>query len=479
MSIGTWQETSTADGRKVGALALPQQDREQLTRVVATVNAVRKLALPGVVPVADLVGHGGRAWLIAGAPVGPSVADLATRMTPGTAATVLSDTGQTLMRLHQAGLAHGAVDSSTVVVSPAGVALLSEVGVAAATAGRQPTAAEDAAAWAELARRISGGDQTLQIVAAAAAAGLETGLRVLAAHASALPGFGDRPALAALRKQPPPIVVPLDIPPAESTTLLPGAATEAAVQTVPQQAVPQQPMQQAVPHQAMPQRAVPQQAMPQQPMPQGVPQQPVAQDHLATQMARRTTEPQPQQPAPVERNADGVLRFGQGPVATPATPSWTPPPTAYGPPKKSLFKRVTGVLGSLLSLLLVLGVGYVLLLRFLPEAGIPNPLGLFSSTQITGVTVQKVAVTTCNTQADVVGTVVTNGEPGSFAYEWVDSDGHRSGRLDQTVRKGEGSVQVHYYWGFSGKGSHKGTATLNILAPVQMTANAEVTYSCK
>jgi len=447
VSIGRWQETSTADGRKVGALALPQQDREQLTRVVATVNAVRKLALPGVVPIADLVGHGGRAWLIAGSPVGPTVAELAARLTPGTAATVLSDTGQTLMRLHAAGVAHGAFDASTVVVSPAGVALLSEVGVAAATGGRTPTAEEDAAAWAELARQIGGDDRTLQVVAAAAAAGLETGLRVLAAHASALPGFGDRTALAALPKQPAPITVPVDIPPAESTTLLPGAATEAAVQAAPIQAAPVQ--------------AVPQ-------------------EHLATQMARRTTEPAVAQPAPVERNQDGVLRFGQGPVATPATPSWTPPPpTAYGPPKKSLFKRVTGIIGSLLSLLLVLAVVYVLLLRFLPELGIPNPLGLFSATQPTGVTVQKVAVTECNTQADVVGTVVTNGEPGTFAYEWVDSDGHRSGRLNQSVRKGEGSVQVHYYWGFSGKGSHKGTATLNILSPVQLSASAEVTYSCK
>ncbi|NUR70597.1 MAG: hypothetical protein HOU81_07235 [Hamadaea sp.] len=462
MSIGRWQETSTADGRKVGALALPQQDREQLTRVVATVNSVRKLALPGVVPIADLVGHSGRAWLISGAPVGPSVAELETRLTPGTAATVLSDTGQTLIRLHQAGLAHGALDASTVVVSPAGVALLSEVGVAAAAAGRQPTAAEDAAAWADLARRIGGSDQTLQVVAAAAAAGLETGLRVLAAHASALPGFGDRTALAGLPKQPEPIAVPLDIPPPESTTLLPGAATEAAMQAAPQQPAAQQ--------------TAPRQAVPQQP---AVSQPAVPQEHLATQMARRTTEPPVPQPTPVERSGDGVLRFGQGPVATPATPSWTPPPAAYRPPKKSVFKRVSGLIGSLFSVLLVLGIVYVLLLRFLPELGIPNPMGLFSSTQITGVTVQKVAVTTCNTQADVVGTVVTNGEPGTFAYEWVDSDGHRSGRLDQSVRKGEGSVQVHYYWGFSGKGSHKGTATLNILSPVQLTANAEVTYSCK
>jgi len=449
VSIGRWQETSTADGRKVGALALPQQDKEQLTRVVTAVNAVRKLALPGVVPVADLVGHAGRAWLISASPIGPSAADLAGRFTPGTAATILSDTGQTLMRLHAAGIAHGALDPSTVVLSPAGVALLSEVGVAAAAAGRTPTAAQDAAAWAELARTVGGSDQTLQIVAAAAAAGLETGLRVLAAHASALPGFGDRAALAALPKTPAPITVPDDIPPAESTTLLPGQSEAAISQPA---AIP---AQQAA-------------------------QIPVQQEDLATRMARRSaTNPPSAQPVPVERGPEGVLRFGQGPVATPSTPSWTPPPTAYGPPKKSAFRKMTGLIGSLLSTLLVLGLAYVLLLRFMPELGIPNPLGLFSAVQVSGVTVQKVAVTTCDAQADVVGTVLTNGDPGTFAYEWVDSDGHHSKRLDQSVRKGEGSVQVHYYWNFSGKGSHKGTATLNILAPVQLSASAEVTYSCK
>lgn len=452
MSIGAWQETSTADGRKVGALALPQQEKEQLTRVVATVNAVRRLNLPGVVPVADLVGHAGRAWLIAASPVGPPLSSLAGRLHPGAVATILSDTGQTLMRLHAAGISHGSLDASTVVVSPAGVALLSEVGVAAASAGRTATAQDDAAAWAELARRLGGDDPTLSAVAAAAAAGLETGLRVLAAHAAKLPGFGDRVSLAALPKAAP--AAPVDAPPAESTTLLPGqtdAAFGAPAATAP--------------------------------APSPAPAAHNAAEDAATRMARRSATgggSTVEQSAPVQRGSEGVLRFGHGPAATPATPSWTPPPAAaYRPPRKSLFKRLTSLIGGLVSLLLVLGVGYVLALRFLPDAGIPNPLGLFSPAQITGVTVQKVAVTTCNTQADVVGTIVTNGEPGTFAYEWVDSDGHRSGRLDQSVKEGQGSVQVHYYWGFSGKGSHKGTATLNILAPTQMTASAEVTYTCK
>lgn len=433
MSIGTWQETSTADGRKVGALALPQQSQEQLTRVAATVAAVRRLNLPGVVPVADLVGHQGRAWIIAASPVGPNLSGLPGRLSPGVAATVLSDTGQTLMKLHASGLFHGALDPSTVVISPAGVALLSEVGVAAAAAGRTVSAKDDAAAWAMLARELGGDNPTLQAVAAAAAAGLETGLRVLAANASDLPGFGDRQALAAVPKTPPPAVV--DAPPEESTTLLP-AQFEAA------QAAP--------------------------------PQRPVQED-LATRMGRRSGTTA--EAAPSERGADGVLRFGQGPVAAPSTPQWTPP--APVKPKRRVGRRIMSMLGTLIFILALLYAAGVLLGKAPSPQSLLQQWGLLNSAHVSSVTVTKVDLATCNGQADVIGTVVTNGESGVFAYEWVDSDGHTSGRLNQTVRDGQGSVAVHYYWNFSGKGTHKGTATLRILAPNQVEATAPVTYTCK
>jgi tRNA A-37 threonylcarbamoyl transferase component Bud32 len=441
VSIGTWQDTSTADGRKVGALALPQQSQEQLTRVAATVSAVRRLNLPGVVPVADLVGHEGRAWLVAASPVGPNLADLTHRLSPGVVATVLSDTGQTLMKLHAAGVFHGSLDSSTVVVSPAGVALLSEVGVAAATAGRQPTAKEDSDAWAALARTLGGDHPTLQAVAAAAAAGLETGLRVLAANASTLPGFGDRAALAAAPHAPAPVT--RDLPPEESTTLLPNPSGQAAWQ------------------------------------PAVVPQQPVAQEDLATRMGRggATAAGTAAQSSGASRGQDGVLRFGQGPVVTPTTPQWTPPPQPK--PKRRVARRIMSALGTLIFLLALLYAAGVLLGKAPSPQALLQQWGFLNSVQVSSVTVAKADVVTCNSQADVVGTVVTNGEAGVFAYEWVDSDGHSSGRLNQTVRDGQGSVAVHYYWNFSGKGTHKGTATLRVLAPNQIEATAPVSYTCK
>jgi hypothetical protein len=429
MSIGTWQETSTADGRKVGALALPQQSQEQLTRVAATVTAVQRLNLPGVVPVADLVGHQGRAWLVAANPVGPDLASLTGRLSPGVAATVLSDTGQTLLKLHQAGIFHGALDASTVVISPAGVALLSEVGVAAATAGRTGTAMDDAAAWASLARQLAGDNPTIQAVAAAAAAGMETGLRVLAANAAMLPGFGDRAALAAAPHVSAPIPVQAAAPPEESTTLLPSQLEQ-------EEAADQ-----------------------------------------ATRMAKRSAKAAP---VSAERGADGVLRFGQVPAATPSTPQWTPPlQPRQQRRKRGIGRRLFGALGTLIFILAVLYALGVLLGKAPSPQALLQQWGFLNSVQVGSVTVAKVDVTTCNSQADIVGTVVTNGEHGVFAYEWVDSDGHSSGRLNQTVREGQGSVAVHYYWNFSGKGTHKGTATLRILAPNQIEASAPVSYTCR
>lgn len=136
-------------------------------------------------------------------------------------------------------------------------------------------------------------------------------------------------------------------------------------------------------------------------------------------------------------------------------------------------------LGTLIFVLALLYAAAVLLNKAPSPQALLQQWGFLNSAQVSSVTVTKVDVTTCNSQADVVGTVVTNGESGVFAYEWVDSDGHSSGRLNQTVRSGQGSVAVHYYWNFSGKGTHKGTATLRIVAPNQIEATAPVSYTCK
>src|SRR5690606_33839230 len=76
----------------------------------------------------------------------------------------------------------------------------------------------------------------------------------------------------------------------------------------------------------------------------------------------------------------------------------------------------------------------------------------------------------CDVTVDVVGTVQTNGRPGTITYQWIRSDGETSGVLDQTVAAGAASVQVHLFWSFSGRGRYDATATLQILAPSPMEA---------
>jgi hypothetical protein len=82
-------------------------------------------------------------------------------------------------------------------------------------------------------------------------------------------------------------------------------------------------------------------------------------------------------------------------------------------------------------------------------------------------------------QVDVVGTIQTDGSAGLITYEWLRSDGQSSGALEQAVKKGETSTQVHLYWRFQGQGTLDATATLRILKPQVLEAATKFTYSCK
>ncbi|MGW1965170.1 hypothetical protein ACWCPD_33580 [Streptomyces sp. NPDC001935] len=109
------------------ALLAPRGTRE---RLAAAVLAVARLRLPGVLGTVDLVAEAGEVWLITARPPAPTLADLLARggtgPDAGSAAGVLNETAQTLLALHAAGLAHGALAADTVVLAPDGVALLAE-----------------------------------------------------------------------------------------------------------------------------------------------------------------------------------------------------------------------------------------------------------------------------------------------------------------------------------------------------------------
>lgn len=85
---------------------------------------------------------------------------------------------------------------------------------------------------------------------------------------------------------------------------------------------------------------------------------------------------------------------------------------------------------------------------------------------------------TCDVQYDVVGTITTNGKAGTVTYEWLRSDGQRSGVLSESVASGETSTVVHLYWTFTGHGSVTARATLRVLTPDQKDGSAQFPYSC-
>ncbi|WP_051110448.1 hypothetical protein [Longispora albida] len=85
----------------------------------------------------------------------------------------------------------------------------------------------------------------------------------------------------------------------------------------------------------------------------------------------------------------------------------------------------------------------------------------------------------CEITVDVVGTITTNGRPGTITYRWLRSDGKETEELRQRVADGQKSVDVHLHWKFSGQGSYKATATLKVTGPDAQAATGEFTYSCK
>jgi hypothetical protein len=116
----------------------------------AAVRRLRRLGLPGLMPIATVLEDDGRVWVATPVPTGPTVDDLLScgrdlGLGAGDAAAVLSAVGRTLRALHTRGLSHGAVDAAEVVIAPDGAPLL--VAVTGGAGQRE----RDLAAWARLA----------------------------------------------------------------------------------------------------------------------------------------------------------------------------------------------------------------------------------------------------------------------------------------------------------------------------------------
>ena len=138
---GTWFRPASG----AGALLLLPPDAE-----AGPVRRLRRLGLPGLLPIDAVVEADGRLWVATPLPPGPTVADLLhdgrrLGLGPGDAAAVLGAVGRALRALHVRGMGHGTLNPAAVLVDPDGAPVL--VAVTGGTGHRD----RDLAAWARLA----------------------------------------------------------------------------------------------------------------------------------------------------------------------------------------------------------------------------------------------------------------------------------------------------------------------------------------
>lgn len=440
--LGTWSSAVAADGRPGSALNFDPRlvaDPATRERLVAAVVSDRRLAqggVTGLVPVADLVAAQGEVWLLTTEPVSPAVTDLLSR-TPGvprpdagSAATVLAEVAQTLLAVHAAGLAHGALHPGTVVIAPDGSALLAERGLADAIHGRPPAPERDVAAWASLARGLaaswsaaSPGAAGLFDRAASTASthGLAAARDVLLAGGDLLPpGFATRDRLVETTHR------------WSSDGLRTGGGQLAPAPPVP-----------AAPDEG----------------------------DIVTLLH------------PPKSGDDVVMRFGPGvPVESTAVRLWragrdsplTEPPSGklrvLGAPARRRRRR-TALSSAILALMVVAA-----LLAWLLRSS-PAPLEVTAMKVIAPKKTQG-----CGTAVRIRGVLTTNGSAGEIHYQWKRSDRKEAIKQTDTVAAGKSSHEVVLLWSAKGEGSFTATATLRVLSPLpkgkKLQDRATFTFKC-
>ncbi|WP_449066603.1 hypothetical protein, partial [Planomonospora algeriensis] len=181
------------------------------------------------------------------------------------------------------------------------------------------------------------------------------------------------------------------------------------------------------------------------------------------------------------------VRFGPGvPVETPAARIWregrSGQATVLGadrgrasrpsPPSRSPARRYRTAVSAVILALMVAGAVVVWLLR-----GPSAPL------VVTGVEVLAPKQTQkCGESVTIRGVLTTNGSPGEVHYRWKVSDKDEPIEQDHRMAAGETERVVSLRWQVKGKGSFKGTATLEVLSPVpdgaKISDKASITYRC-
>ena len=171
------------------------------------------------------------------------------------------------------------------------------------------------------------------------------------------------------------------------------------------------------------------------------------------------------------QSASDVLRYGPGVPASQAGVAaesvWRTGHRPGPPPRQGRLRRVRRVLGSALTVILLVVAGVVVWLRFFDH----------SAFHVTGVNITQQTKTGCG--VNVTGEIVTNGSAGTVSYQWVFQPQTQAPQpLSQTVTAGQHDVFVTVAVQGQGHGSATQKVTLDVLGPDPRSAPTEVTISC-
>ena len=171
------------------------------------------------------------------------------------------------------------------------------------------------------------------------------------------------------------------------------------------------------------------------------------------------------------QSASDVLRYGPGVPASQAGVAaesvWRTGHRPGPPPRQGRLRRVRRVLGSALTVILLVVAGVVVWLRFFDH----------SAFHVTGVSIIQQTKTGCG--VNVTGKIVTNGSAGTVSYQWVFQPQTQAPQpLSQTVTAGQHDVFVTVAVQGQGHGSATQKVTLDVLSPDPRSAPTEVTISC-
>ena len=137
------------------------------------------------------------------------------------------------------------------------------------------------------------------------------------------------------------------------------------------------------------------------------------------------------------------------------------------PPRHARLRRARRVLGSALTVILLIVAGIVVWLRFFDHPAF----------HVTEVSITQQTKTTCG--VNVTGEIATNGSAGTVSYQWVFRPQTQAPQpLSQSVTAGQHDVFVTVAVQGQGHGSATQKVTLDVLGPDTRTASADVTISC-